>query len=1719
MAAGHDVESTQVSVPVPDSSTVVSQPADPDAARTLASTPQGARIDIDLPELPTAGEPVDGSPFEARAAESSGGWERQIEIYEKEAAALGSDPRAALIHLEIGRIYEEHLGRIRQAADAYQRAHGLDSTEPTILHACRRLFAVAGQWGMVVEILEDEIAAAETPEQRATLLAELGGILEDRVRDPEAAVRAYERSVEHWPAEPIAVSALERLYLFEHRYDDVYRLYERALDVAKASDRRLALLTSAAQIAEDRLDRTDLAIEHYREILALSPRSEIALAALRRTTHRAERWEEFAEILNRSAELADDPEVKASFLVDASRIQNERLDQPDRALRSLLEALKATPKDLVILREIEVLYERNHRFEDVAKVLTRELDTTEDPRERVPLLYKLGTVLEEQLGREDDALAAFRETIRLMPTHVPARQALGRLYGRTERWGDLSELFDMEIRLEEDDAGRVSKLYKLAELHHTKLDDEQKATDTLRELLAIRPDYQPARKYLERLLHEREAWPEIIELYREEVELTHDAEQKVFLLGRIGVIAEEKAGDLEAARRAYAQVLELAPRHLGAIRTLGRLATRREDWAEVLRMFELEAEATEDQQELVAIFHRIGVVTEERLRDVDAAMAHYEKALALNPTYLPALRSLGRIYGRQERWDDLVAMFERELEMTRSPEQQVALLFRIADVYTSQTKRDDLAVRALERVLELDTESLPALRGLAAIHARNQDGERWVETLLREAETLREPKDKAAALMRVAELCEEKLDRPDRAAETHEQILRLGYGLDPSIRALVRLYSAQGSWSELSRALETAFEHARDDASRAAILLRCAEVVGDRLHDLDAAAGQLERALTFDPDNRTILSRLERVSLARRDWERALEVSELLAETETDPRQFAARQIQIATIKEGQLDPPRSGADHYRKALERVPDHPVALRAMELAYLSAQNWRGLASLFHREALVTASPTQRAHLFCRAAEVAEDHEADLEFAVQMLDQALRESPEFLPALRGRRRIAERTDDPSTALRCIQAEVVATADPAHARDLLFEAGKLNQDRFENVDAAVDAYEAVLERTPEHEPSFRRLEAIYLERREFDRLLGLYARRAAAVESVAEQAALLYDAGKIAQADLHDVERAIGLYRRVLERDRSHAGAVERLGPLHFERREWDEALEAFHRTLAVSKDAGAKLTALKSLGTIYQEHRQDLVKAVQSFHAALQTDPGDVDCLRRLGAVYKEARDWSSAVNVFLRLADATPDFKEKVGSLLQLGELYEQGTRQPDHAITAYRKVLELDPSNQVAILRLLELYEAKQDWSALAEITNAYVSTLSPADRPKAAPLHLKLADVYETRLKDDQLAIRSLQAALEAKPDEAKALQRLGALFGKSRDTYPQAIDAHRRLLRLLPFRVASYREMFTMLEEMKEYDKAFVLAEVLVFLRAANQDEEYFYELHKSKVAPRADGRLPSRDHQRWVTHPDERGPMREVFEVLGPELGKSFPGDLSPYDLNPRTDRHGPKSDHPVRKLADELAEVLGAPPFDLWTSQKTGLGLFLENEKPPALVVGAQFGRRLQDADQRFLLGRELERVKGGHALVAKLAAREIEGLLWGVAGLANPQIQGPVDPAAAEQMQRLLKGVPSKTKKQLEEIGERLIRAPIDVARHRAAMGHTANRAGLALTNDIAVAVRNIAKNYPNVRPVFRDASGAEETVGQIAEVRELLAYAISEEYFAVRARLGFSIQA
>ena len=323
---------------------------------------------------------------------------------------------------------------------AYQRAFHLNPTDPAVLHASRRLFSEVGNWEMVVHIVQAEIECTETKERRAMLYSEKGTILEDHLKMPEEAQKAFRAALEEWSAEPLAISALERLHLVNREHKELYLVYERALAVAKKTYRRFPLLVVAAQLAEDRLDDPALALVHYRELVELDRTNPLALAALRRLTLQTASWEEYVRVHSLSAETADNPQEAAQYLLSAARVQHEKLQATDKALLLLLRALEKAPTDLSILRDIEQLYEQNRCYDEVVKVLRREEEVTSEARDRVPILFKLGTDLEEHLNEPEAAIEAFEEAVKLMPTYIPARQALGRRTGvETEVSGDHAE--------------------------------------------------------------------------------------------------------------------------------------------------------------------------------------------------------------------------------------------------------------------------------------------------------------------------------------------------------------------------------------------------------------------------------------------------------------------------------------------------------------------------------------------------------------------------------------------------------------------------------------------------------------------------------------------------------------------------------------------------------------------------------------------------------------------------------------------------------------------------------------------------------------------------------------------------------------------------------------------------------------------------------------------------------------------------------------------------------------------------------------------------------------------------------------------------------------------------------------------------------------------------------------------------------------------------------
>ena len=104
-------------------------------------------------------------------------------------------------------------------------------------------------------------------------------------------------------------------------------------------------------------------------------------------------------------------------------------------------------------------------------------------------------------------------------------------------------------------------------------------------------------------------------------------------------VSYETLGQLERAKQAYTQCLEINPRHASASANLARLSEREGNFSEVGRL----------TNELAETYYDLGVAYTE-LRAYSKAIDAYEKSVALNPASGQAYAHLGLLY-KQVRHD------------------------------------------------------------------------------------------------------------------------------------------------------------------------------------------------------------------------------------------------------------------------------------------------------------------------------------------------------------------------------------------------------------------------------------------------------------------------------------------------------------------------------------------------------------------------------------------------------------------------------------------------------------------------------------------------------------------------------------------------------------------------------------------------------------------------------------------------------------------------------------------------------------------------------------------------------------------------------------------------------------------------------------------------------------------------------------------------------------
>ncbi|MEP7051224.1 MAG: protein kinase [Pseudomonadota bacterium] len=333
----------------------------------------------------------------------------------------------------------------------------------------------------------------------------------------------------------------------------------------------------------------------------------------------------------------------------------------------------------------------------------------------------------------------------------------------------------------------------------------------------------------------------------------------------------------------------------------------------------------------------------------------------------------------------------------------------------------------------------------------------------------------------------------------------------------------------------------------------------------------------------------------------------------------------------------------------------------------------------------------------------------------------------------------------------------AAPNAARDLRVEAAEVLESRLSNPAAARELYSAVLEEDPTHARAAAGQIALLEAAGDAAGALAVRLTRAKTLRGD-ERHQLLCEVAESYDVELDKLDTAEKTYREVLAENPRYIDALRGLDRVLSRAVRYRELLEVLRSQVDLALTARQKITLYERIAGIYDEEYLDHERAAEALETVLELDPEHQNAGRELARHFRAMDRYEALAALYERQASGGK-VERQIETGLQLGRVLAENLKQPDRAIAAYERVLQLAPSHAGALDALATLRAVVGDAeSALAAIDELVDKAATPEAK---AELEVRAAHVLESR-GDAMGALRRYKVAADLLPADPGARRRL---------------------------------------------------------------------------------------------------------------------------------------------------------------------------------------------------------------------------------------------------------------------------------------------------------------------------------------------------------------------
>ncbi len=1131
------------------------------------------------------------------------------------------------------------------------------------------------------------------------------------------------QAVEEWELAREEFAQQAHRLALKRRWEELADLTRRALAEApwaRQPAARAGLLADLGRVCRDRLGDLEAARESYEELLKLEPGSREATEFLEDYYERQARWEELYDLLVATARHTWDPAERLARTRRAAEIGLRRLASPERAALAWESLWEQGDRSHEVRSALVALYRDTKNWTRLARFLLEGSEELGPPERRLQQRQVLELCLYGS-GDLDMARRLSEELLSDAGSDAVTYLAKGEVLARAEDWEGLYRLMD-EVREVVSEESLLS-LMRLAAKGLWTGGRKEEATSLYRRILDMHPEDDAAFEAVEQALGSEGAYEELLRIVEVRLDAIEDEEVRLGLFAKAAKMADEALDDPDRAVDYWKRCAEAMPERIEPWEALAELYEKLQRWEELAEALHKQVELRRDPSGKRQVLARLGRLYSNQLEDDERARVCWQHVLVLDPSDGEARAELMAIHRRRGEFEELDRALQREIAMAESVERALDLCKEAAQNLEEHFEEPERTLLAYFRVLDLAPRDRLALEAIVRILAEDWDrrglfGERRAEA----ADTQEERK---AAWMDAAQALEEQA--PVRAASLYERILRLDPKDIRAAEALCRLYLKQDKVDWAYGVAEFVCLEV-DDPDLVARFLR---TVAPQFPE-GTEKYRLYRRVALLGGDPEVLDELEKLARAVSAWEDYLELlDEVAAQAPERAAELKTRAARVCREELG--DRQRALAELLCGALSPAETRQV-LNEME-SFAEDPEAAELFVAACRAAARGAEPQQRAEFFLRGAKV----------LLERLDAPLR------AFLVGRRATLARPEDQEAwkwvgkvaedhelweSYVAFLAEVLPGVSDSRAVELVRERHDISLGKLGNRQGALLQLVLTYRLWPKAKmeqiiaKATKRLKAwdLWLPILEANRWLA-----------ADQRAQGLAEVAKLHREKRKDAGRFQDLVGFALEIDPSGSKWEQELLDAASETGRWLAACDHLRLAAAQSGDRNRAIALYVRAADLAREHGAEDLAA--EIHARIATmDPTQMGSVEACLEWSRKREDHDALVHWLTVWIENAPEDADRVPRYLELAELAAK-RGQPEQALLAYTKVLELAPDNEVANEAVRSM-EDKLTPEQRLRMLKAELARLEGAEREARA---LEVARLQEEVLGDSAGAADTL--------------------------------------------------------------------------------------------------------------------------------------------------------------------------------------------------------------------------------------------------------------------------------------------------------------------------------------------------------------------------------------